>query len=158
MVVSTDWTSIASRLWSQRRDTLLKDTVTCECPSSVPAPWRGQVATKAKPGLTQRHAEERRGKELSASLCESLRLCVKSSQARGRPAPGRERRGRRCRRGCSGRRCPHQEERPHLLAQDFRVEQRFRFKGHLPLERVCRGGGKPSGFLGGRGGTSNIER
>ena len=108
MVVSTDWTSIASRLWSQRRDTLLKDTVTCECPSSVPAPWRGQVATKAKPGLTQRHAEERRGKELSASLCESLRLCVKSSQARGRPALGRERRGRRCRRGCSGRRCPHQ--------------------------------------------------
>src|ERR1035437_953906 len=35
---------------------------------------------------TQRNAEKRRGRELSASLCESLRLCVKSSQAASHPA------------------------------------------------------------------------
>ena len=29
---------------------------------------------------TQRNAEKRREKDLSANLCESLRLCVKSSQ------------------------------------------------------------------------------
>ncbi len=30
-----------------------------------------------------------------------------------------------------------QDERPHLLAQDFRVEERFGFEGHLPGEKVC---------------------
>jgi hypothetical protein len=28
-------------------------------------------------------------------------------------------------------------ERPYLLAQDFRVEERFGFDSHLPGDRVC---------------------
>ena len=45
---------------------------------------------------------------------------------------------------------PHalrQAEGPHLLADDFRVEERFRFKGHLFSGRLCRDGEKPSVFL-----------
>src|ERR1019366_8328376 len=38
-------------------------------------------------------------------------------------------------------------EGPHLLADDFRVEERFRFKGHLFNGRLCRDGEKPSVFL-----------
>jgi hypothetical protein len=41
-------------------------------------------------------------------------------------------------------------ERPHLLAQDFRVEERFGFESHLPGDSVCGRGEKPSGFLTGR--------
>ena len=32
----------------------------------------------------------------------------------------------------------------HLLADDFRVEERFRFKGHLFSRSLCRDGKKPS--------------
>jgi hypothetical protein len=42
---------------------------------------------------------------------------------------------------------PHalrQVEGPHLLAEDFRVEERFRFKGHLFSRSLCRDGKKPS--------------
>jgi hypothetical protein len=38
-------------------------------------------------------------------------------------------------------------ERPHLLAQDFRVEERFGFDGHLPQDRIS----------GRRGKTKKIE-
>jgi hypothetical protein len=44
---------------------------------------------------------------------------------------------------------PHtlrQIEGPHLLADDFRVEERFGFEGHLLGNRLCSGGGKPSAF------------
>ena len=39
-----------------------------------------------------------------------------------------------------------QVERPHLLTQDFRVEERFGFDSQLPSNRVCGCGKKPSGF------------
>jgi hypothetical protein len=52
-------------------------------------------------------------------------------------------------------------ERPYLLAQDLRVEERFGFDGHLSGDRVFGGGEKPSGFLVSRvkadGRTPNIE-
>jgi hypothetical protein len=38
-------------------------------------------------------------------------------------------------------------ERPDLLAQDFRVEERFGFDSHLPGKRVCGIGEKPRVFL-----------
>jgi hypothetical protein len=38
-------------------------------------------------------------------------------------------------------------ERPHLLAQDLRVEERFGFDSHLPVDRLCGAGKKPSRFL-----------
>ena len=37
-----------------------------------------------------------------------------------------------------------QAEGPHLLADDFRVEEWFRFKGHLFGGSLCRDGKKPS--------------
>jgi hypothetical protein len=40
-----------------------------------------------------------------------------------------------------------QVERPHLLAQDFRVEQRFGFDSHLLGKRLVGAGKKPSAFL-----------
>src|ERR1035438_1779349 len=43
--------------------------------------WQGQTGLNAE---TQSNAEKRREQQLSANLCESLRLCVKSSQ-RGFP-------------------------------------------------------------------------
>jgi hypothetical protein len=39
--------------------------------------------------------------------------------------------------GLSGRRLLGQIERPHLLAQDFRVEERFGLDSHLPDRRLC---------------------
>ena len=48
-----------------------------------------------------------------------------------------------------------QIEGPHLLAQDFGVEERFGLDSHLPEERIGVGGEKPSGF--GEGKTSNIQ-
>jgi hypothetical protein len=39
-----------------------------------------------------------------------------------------------------------QIERPHLLAQDFRVEERFGFNGHLPGDGVATARKKPSAF------------
>jgi hypothetical protein len=49
--------------------------------------------------------------------------------------------------GLTGARLFRQIERPHLLAQDFRVEERFGFDSHLPGHRVGGAGEKPSGFL-----------
>jgi hypothetical protein len=51
---------------------------------------------------------------------------------------------------------PHalgQVEAPHLLAEDFGVEERFGFERHLFSGRLCRTGKKPSAFLPG----PNIE-
>jgi hypothetical protein len=45
-------------------------------------------------------------------------------------------------------------ERPHLLAQDFRVEERFGFDSHLPGKRVSGTGKKTKRF---EHPTSNIE-
>jgi hypothetical protein len=42
-----------------------------------------------------------------------------------------------------------QIERPHLLAQDFRAEERFGFEGHLPQQRISTDEERPGGF--GRG-------
>ena len=42
---------------------------------------------------------------------------------------------------------PHalrQAEGPHLLADDFRVEERFGFESHLLGDSLCRDGKKPS--------------
>jgi hypothetical protein len=36
--------------------------------------------------------------------------------------------------GLPSRRLLRQIERPHLLAQDFRVEERFGFEGYLPVK------------------------
>jgi len=44
--------------------------------------------------------------------------------------------------GLPSRRLLGQIERPHLLAQDLRVEQRFGFDSHFPGERVSGDGGK----------------
>ena len=44
-------------------------------------------------------------------------------------------------------RLPRQVERPRLLAQDSRVEERFGFDGHTPGARLCRIVKKRSGFL-----------
>ena len=41
--------------------------------------------------------------------------------------------------GLPGARLLRQVEGPHLLAQDFRVEERFGFDSHLPGDRVCWG-------------------
>ena len=49
--------------------------------------------------------------------------------------------------GCQSAVVLRQVERPHLLAQDFRVEERFGFEGHLFSGRLCRDGKKPSVFL-----------
>jgi hypothetical protein len=49
--------------------------------------------------------------------------------------------------GLRGARLFRQIERSHLLAQDFQVEERFGFDSHLPGDRVCGAGKKPSGFL-----------
>jgi hypothetical protein len=49
--------------------------------------------------------------------------------------------------GLPDRRLLRQVERPHLLAQDLRVEERFGFERHLFSGRLCRAGKKPSGFL-----------
>jgi hypothetical protein len=49
--------------------------------------------------------------------------------------------------GLPGRRLLRDAERPYLLAQDFRVEERFGFDSHLPGDRVCATGKKPSVFL-----------
>jgi len=38
-------------------------------------------------------------------------------------------------------------EAPHLLTQDFRVEERFGFEGHLPVEILCGTGKKPGAFV-----------
>ena len=40
--------------------------------------------------------------------------------------------------GLPGARLLRQIERPDLLAQDFRVEERFGFDGHLPGDRIRR--------------------
>jgi hypothetical protein len=45
---------------------------------------------------------------------------------------------------------PHalrQVEGPHLLADDLGMEERFGFERHLPGDRVCGAGKKPSAFL-----------
>ena len=39
-----------------------------------------------------------------------------------------------------------QAEGPHLLADDFRVEERFGFECHLFSRSLCRDGKKPSVF------------
>ena len=52
--------------------------------------------------------------------------------------------------GLPDRRLVREIERPHLLAQDFRVEERFGFDSHLPGKRLCGPGKKPSVFLLGR--------
>jgi hypothetical protein len=44
--------------------------------------------------------------------------------------------------GLPSRRLLGQIERPPLLAQDLRVEERFGFDSHLPAERVSGHGGK----------------
>jgi hypothetical protein len=49
--------------------------------------------------------------------------------------------------GLSGGGLLGQDERPHLLAQDFRVEERFGFEGHLPGDSVSGVGRKPSAFV-----------
>ena len=49
--------------------------------------------------------------------------------------------------GCQAAVWLREIERPHLLAQDFRVEERFGFDSHLPGDRLCAIGKKPSGFL-----------
>jgi hypothetical protein len=38
-------------------------------------------------------------------------------------------------------------ERPHLLAQDFRVKERYGFDSHVPGQRICGIGEKPRVFL-----------
>jgi hypothetical protein len=38
-------------------------------------------------------------------------------------------------------------EGPHLLAQDFRVEERFGFDSHLPGKKLCCTGKKPRVFV-----------
>ena len=48
--------------------------------------------------------------------------------------------------GLPGRRLLRQVEGPHLLAQDFRVEERFGFDSHLPGRRLCGAYRKPSVF------------
>ena len=45
--------------------------------------------------------------------------------------------------GLPGGRLLRQVVRSHLLAQDFRVEERFGFDGHLPGEKASGRGGKP---------------
>jgi hypothetical protein len=40
-----------------------------------------------------------------------------------------------------------QIEGPHVLAEDFRVEERFGLDSHLPVKRLCGAGEKPSAFL-----------
>ena len=57
---------------SQGRNTRFRAEHTAQ-----PSRNQGQTSLNAE---TQRNAEKRREKELSANLCESLRLCVKSSQ------------------------------------------------------------------------------
>jgi hypothetical protein len=49
--------------------------------------------------------------------------------------------------GLPDRRLVRETERPHLLAQDLRVEQRFGFDSHLPGKRLGGAGKKPSAFL-----------
>ena len=44
--------------------------------------------------------------------------------------------------GLPGVRLLGEHERPHLLAQDFRVKERFGFNSHLPGDRVSGDGGK----------------
>jgi hypothetical protein len=39
-----------------------------------------------------------------------------------------------------------QVERPHLLAEDFRVEERFGFEGHWPQQRIGTDDERPRGF------------
>jgi hypothetical protein len=46
--------------------------------------------------------------------------------------------------GLPGARLLREVERPRLLAQDFRVEERFGFESHLPGGRLGGGGKKPS--------------
>jgi hypothetical protein len=46
-------------------------------------------------------------------------------------------------------------ERPYLLAQDFRVEERFGFDSHLPRDRISGAGGKTKRI---EHPTSNIEQ
>ena len=64
--------------------------------------------------------------------------------------------------GLPDRRLREQAEGPHLLAQDFRVEQWFGFDSHLPGDKVSGDGGKtkriepPTSNIQHR--TSNIER
>jgi hypothetical protein len=49
--------------------------------------------------------------------------------------------------GLPDRRLRGQAEGPHLLAQDFRVEERFGFDSHLPQDRLSGVSKKPSVFL-----------
>ena len=49
--------------------------------------------------------------------------------------------------GLPDRRLVREIERPHLLTQDLRVEQRFGLDSQLPGKRVCGVGNKPSAFL-----------
>ena len=53
-----------------------------------------------------------------------------------------------------------QVEGPYLLAEDFRVEERFGFDSHLPGDRVGDAGKKPSAFVVGPNiehPTTNVE-
>ena len=71
-----------------------------------------------------------------------------------------ERLGSRLTMGCPAPRLLLEVERAHLLAQDFRMKERFGFDSHLPCNRVCVGGKKPSAFVVGPNiehPTANIE-
>src|ERR1035438_2495833 len=72
-VVSTDWTSIASWLWSQRCNAPLKGTVTCGWPSGEPAPWRGWSGAVAAAVQSDGSRDARSGRAFESERSEQDR-------------------------------------------------------------------------------------